>query len=90
MKHRRVISLLLFLVVACHAPLPVSPALAAARRPNSLFIITDDQYRLGLQYLSPAGARIHIKAASSSVEAAVEHTPYRQVPSQDRVPHGGL
>lgn len=49
-------------------------------------VIRAGEYALGLQYLSRGRARVRVKAGSSAVEAAVEQTPYRQVPSPDRVP----
>ncbi len=50
-------------------------------------VVRAGQFALGLQYLGPsAGARVYIKAASSAVEAAIGQTPYREVPSPDRVP----
>lgn len=51
-------------------------------------VVRAGRFEIGLQYLSraPGGARVRIGAAGSSIEAAARQTPYRQLPSPDRVP----
>ena len=51
-------------------------------------VVRPARFEIALQYLRPApgGARVRVAAGGSTVEAIVEQTPHRQVPSPDRVP----
>jgi arylsulfatase A-like enzyme len=51
-------------------------------------VVHAGEYEVGVQYLCPAseGARIQVAAAGVSTSVAVKQTPYREVPSPDRVP----
>ncbi len=53
-------------------------------------VVRAGQYELGLQYLSPGGARVRAAAGGSSVEAAAGRTPYRQRSSPDRAPRASV